>query len=235
MQVKRKARWLLTISAAAVLVAGILSMGFASEPKDLRRLVVENQVAGLIAQLNLTAGQKAELKALIDRYRETANGRRAELARLLEQRRDALLSGDREAVEELDRKLRELVTQNPWAKDEEAKKFVAGLTERQKEILERILPGISRTEIRSSRPRLERPMPGPLPGLRDRFEWRDRFVCREIIRRPGDGIIRREGDEIIRRGGEAVRCWSYVPGMRRPVAGAARTEYLDILSEFLGR
>lgn len=153
---KRSTRWLTTLFATAAIVAGSLVPGLAAEPAEIRRLVLENHVAQVISDLNLTSQQKSELKEIVARYRDTVNEKRAELAELLTQRRDALLANDQERLAEVQEALQQLARHNPWESDEAAQAFLAGLTERQKQVLGRILPGIQGREEKRAETRMER-------------------------------------------------------------------------------
>ena len=92
------------------------------------------------------------------------------MAELLAKRRDALLANDREALAEIDTALEELRKREPLAGDEGAAEFMAGLTERQRQVLARILPGVGRHEVRMhtralpGRVEVWRMGPAPLPG-----------------------------------------------------------------------
>lgn len=175
---KQRARWIIVVAVVGALVAYNLVIGSAQEPESLRRLVLENRVAEAIADLNLTAEQKEQLKEVAEKYRSAWSASSTELARLLAERRDALLEGDREAVSKVEEELKSLLRENPLTSDKSVREFISGLTERQKQVLASILPGITGGEVRSTRMGPWRimawriPMPD-LPGLRERFEWPD--------------------------------------------------------------
>src|SRR5690606_18213526 len=162
---KRRARWWITLLVVGGIVAGVLAPGLAQEPADLRRLAMENYAAQVIGDLNLTPQQKLELKEIIDRYQSVVEERRAELARLLTERRDALLAGDQEMLSEVEEALRQLAQQDPWEGDEKAQAFFSGLTERQKQVLGRILPDIETRRAKQMRSRAESRM-APHAGMR---------------------------------------------------------------------
>lgn len=218
---QRKVRWWVTTVVVGVVLVASVAQSFAAEPADLRRLALENQVAQLIADLKLTAGQKAQLKEIVDRFVATAGARNAELAELLAKRRDALLSGDQQAVEEATRALRELASKNPWAGDESAREFVSGLTERQKQLLESVLPGIGSAGTELDRNRWERRAPAITPG---------RTLEGMHGRMPGFRLA--PGEEMHTRR-VIIRTTPAAPVLR--LRSAAGTEYLSILSELLGR
>lgn len=180
---KRSARWLVTLVVVGGLMAGSLIPGAAAEPDevDLRRLALENRVAQTIADLRLTPEQKAQLIEVAISYRTAIKDVTAELADLLAKRRDALLAGEHEAVDEVDKALRDLASRSPLKSDESAAEFIGGLTERQRQVLAQVLPGLGHQgprvharewpgshrlprlpEIRRQMPRLE---PMPLPEL----------------------------------------------------------------------
>lgn len=146
---RHKARWFVVAAVIGSILVYNQAVGGASEPESLRRLALENRVAEVIADLNLTSQQKQELKEVAEKYRAAQESARTELAHLLARRRDALLDGDREAVAQIEASLRELAKQNPLASDESVGQFVDGLTERQKQVLSRILPGIAWSEDKS--------------------------------------------------------------------------------------
>jgi len=149
---KRRTQWLVGLLVAGAVAVGVLApvlaQGSGNDAYDLRRLLLENRVAEVIANLGLTDAQKEQLKQVATNYRSAQSAARSELADLLAQRRDALLSGDREALNAVNEALRALATSNPLASDETAAEFVAGLTERQKLVLSQIFPGLGRLEQR---------------------------------------------------------------------------------------
>ena len=174
---KRSARWLVMLFVVGGIVAGSLMPGLAAEQGELdnlRRLALENRVAETIADLRLTAEQKEQLKQVASSYRDAREAAMAELEGLLAKRRDALLADDRKALDEVNDALSALATRRPLASDENAAEFVSGLTERQRQVLARILPAIGERqaprlhvrelpglpEVRRQMPRLE-PMPAP--------------------------------------------------------------------------
>ncbi len=164
---------------------------------------MENYAAQVIGDLNLTPQQKLELKEIIDRYQGVVEERRAELARLLTERRDALLAGDQEKRNEVEEALRQLAQQDPWEGDEKAQAFFSGLTERQKQVLGRILAEESRPRQRAGDPRarpdmgphgrmqtkIERPMVPGLPGWHGPWPgWRIHQAPIEHFRMHGIGL-----------------------------------------------
>ena len=127
---------------------------------ELRRLVLENALAKQIAELNLTPAQKQELKEALAQVRAAREGLEAQLVPLLERRRDALLSGDKEAAQAAEKELRELVKGVHRTARESLAEFTKGLTERQAVALRRLLaPGLW----------LEGRGPMPAPVIRHRF------------------------------------------------------------------
>lgn len=145
---KRNVRWLVTSLVVVGIVAGSLVPGMAAEPESLERLALENRVAEVIANLKLTPDQKEQLKEVAQSYRKAQSEARAEWAKLLAERRDALLANDREALDTINKAIEELRKQDLLASDEKAAEFVAGLTERQRQVLARILPGMGRRDVR---------------------------------------------------------------------------------------
>jgi len=194
---KQRARWWIALLVVGGIVAGALTPGLAQEPAELRRLMMENYAAQVIADLNLTPQQKLELKEIIDRYRGVAEERRSELVRLLAERRDALLAGNQEKLSEVEEALRQLAQQDPWEGDEKAQAFFSGLTERQKQVLGRVLPDIETRQAKQMRSRAESRlaphagmrfeesrMPawrGPVPNWRDSGPFHRTFVTSQRI------------------------------------------------------
>ena|GEM_PF-2840554 len=216
MQVKTKIRWLFALFVVGAVIVAHQALSLAAEPAEIRRLALENQVAGLISELKLTAAQKAELKEIVDRYRELISQTRAELAELLAKRRDALLAGDPEGVDEANQALRGLLARNPWASDEAAKEFVSGLTERQKGLLERVLPGIRRAGVKA-----------------DESGAGQRISRQTHVRRDGPDTRPPSVRNLPPRRVERFHRWT--PGHGLSTRAVAGTEFLDIFSEFLGR
>lgn len=163
----RKARWMITVLVVGGIMAQSLIPGLAAEPETVRRLALENRVAEVIANLNLTPAQKEQLKEVAESYRAAQEAVRAELAQLLAERRDALLANDREALAEIERSLEQLAKRDPLAEDESVREFVDGLTERQKQVLAQILPVVGRRSARMQVRELPHPhlLPQVLPHL----------------------------------------------------------------------
>lgn len=164
---KRNARWLVTLFVVSGILVGSVIPGLAADPdgvENIRRLALENRVAEVIADLGLTQGQKDQLKQVAETYRSTRAAMLEELADLLAERRDALLAGDREALDNANKALRDLTGRDALMANEQVAEFVAGLTERQRQRLTQILPGIGRQVVRQQVRAWSGPGPGPGPG-----------------------------------------------------------------------
>lgn len=128
-----------------LLVAALAVPSFAAPAagdSELRRLVRENAVAKQIADLNLTAEQRTALKEVLLGVKAAGASFQEALIPLLEQRRDALLGGDRERVAALEKEIRQLARERYEDVRGLMEPFISGLTERQTVALRNLLhPG----------------------------------------------------------------------------------------------
>lgn len=231
-----KIKSVVTLVVSGAMTLGVIGIGFAQEANDadLGALLRENRIAKIVYDLNLTADQRAELKAIVDRIQAARAARRDELIGLLAERRDALLAGDREALEATRERLAALG--NPLSEElkTEIAAFADGLTERQQRLVARLLVrGLEPTESRGpgSRP--------AAPGERV-LEPRGRvgiglgWAAPMAPGRPGDrrdvqGRISR-GEGMMDRGHRVFMRHREVPGGLGPMVGA---EHLDTLLDLL--
>lgn len=143
-------RWLVGLFGL-LMVVGAASPGFAaSTGHDVGTLWLENRVAEQIVRLNLTPGQIDQLKNSLEQLKEHRRENQERIAQVLEKRRDALLSGDDEAVKEADTNLKQVMKDAGQVQRDSLANFVDGLTERQKQVLTRLL-GMSKRPMRDGR------------------------------------------------------------------------------------
>ena|GEM_PF-5170583 len=149
---KGKLTTVVTIVATAALVFGTVSAGFAQDAGQagLRRLLLENRIAQVLNDLNLTEAQKSELKSILEQVKAGREEREAEAVKLLTERRDALLAGNDAAVREADRKIAALAQGAVRQAQELFKPFVEGLTERQRNLLSQLVPGLGVARVETA-------------------------------------------------------------------------------------
>lgn len=136
------AKWIAVLAAAAI-VAGLTAAAPAAPREgDVRRLHAENRIADVLVDLNLTPQQRSELRAILVGIRDGQEDLQGRLISLLEQRRDAVLRGDGAAVRQAEAQLQALRDEHTTSVREALAPFVAGLTERQIQVLARLLPGL---------------------------------------------------------------------------------------------
>jgi len=171
---KRHAIMVLTLVIA-------LALGAASQAQsrqDLFRLALENRLAELLVDLNLTPAQLAELRTVVLALKQAREGEASKAASLLQERKAAVLSGDADQVKKIDQELRELSSVR-LSDIPEAESFLDGLTERQRQVLASLL-GEAAVVARPSGSRQVLRLPAPPEVLIERFDGRG-FGFRVIL------------------------------------------------------
>lgn len=142
---------------ALLLTLSLGAMTQAQSKPDLARLALENRLAELLVDLNLTPSQLEEARSVVVALKEAREAQASAAASLLEERKAAILGGDLERKKEIDKELREVLsgtlTQIP-----EAKAFLEGLTERQRGVLRHLLGEPIAALRRDEAPRAPRPV-----------------------------------------------------------------------------
>lgn len=135
--------YILILVGLLVAVLAIPSLAApAAGDSELRRLVRENALAKQIADLNFTPEQRTALKEVLLGAKAAGASFQEALIPLLEQRRDALLRGDRERVAALEEEIRGLARERYAEIRGLMESFTRGLTERQTVVLRNLLhPG----------------------------------------------------------------------------------------------
>lgn len=172
---KRRAAVLLTLVLALALGAAAQ----AQSRQDLARLALENRLAELLVDLNLTPGQLAELRVVALALKEAEEAQEEKAASLLNERKAAVLSGDSERVSQIDAALREV---GPVRLSDvpEAESFLKGLTERQRQVLASLL-GEAAVTVRQGGSRYIVKVPAPPAVLFERFDGGRGFGLRVIL------------------------------------------------------
>lgn len=136
---------LLVVTVLLVTLVGAALPAAASEGRDTQRevfnLVRQNHLAQQIANLNLTPGQVEEFKSALQTWKEGREVTQAQLVELLQERLDAVVSGDGEAVKSVDQRMRRVARQARKDAEEALRPFLSGLTERQIQIVRGLLGG----------------------------------------------------------------------------------------------
>lgn len=245
----RKIKTAVSLVVSGAVVLGVMSVGFAQAPgtsdEELRNLTRQNRVAQIVYDLNLTEEQKKELKEIVAQIKTLRDAHRAVLADLLVERRDALLSGDDEAVASVEAELKALRQKSAEDVRAAVRAFTEGLTERQQVLLGRLI-GVTWIEsehdvpmrpfLQRSGPTVERKSDPPWASERERrrvHEGRrvtvgERKDSPDPYGRIHGGISR--GDGLMDRGHRIFMARPEAPMAVAPMFGSP---YIDTLLQLL--